>query len=170
MAVSDRPARSERGPHVDPRSCGDRGTPPRTVVRDDGVVSLKEATRTQEFSTSELGPDAGLIDVEHLLRRRATQCPPSLERSVSGPEMGTTQPTEAAPSYGPRRPPLRTEGGDMSKHHPTPNDQRSVTKTPGSPAYNADRANRQALGHPDAPPPASPGDRGATAEPSTKKA
>ncbi len=43
----------------------------------------------------------------------------------------------------------------MSKHHPTPNDQRSVVKNPTSPQYQADRANRIALGHPNAPPPPS---------------
>ena len=36
-----------------------------------------------------------------------------------------------------------------------PNDQRSNTKNPNSPAYEADRKNRERLGHPN-PPPAQP--------------
>lgn len=42
------------------------------------------------------------------------------------------------------------------KHRPSPNDQRSVVKEPGTPAFEADRANRLKLGHPDVPPPAQP--------------
>lgn len=45
----------------------------------------------------------------------------------------------------------------MSKQHPTQNDQRSVVKTPGSAAYDADRQNRQRRGHGNVPPPAVPG-------------
>ncbi|HTN83153.1 MAG TPA: hypothetical protein VL242_05695 [Sorangium sp.] len=36
----------------------------------------------------------------------------------------------------------------------TPNDQRSIVKNPGTPAYEADRANRIKEGHPGVPPPA----------------
>lgn len=43
----------------------------------------------------------------------------------------------------------------MSNKQPSPNDQRSVVKQPGTPAYEADRQNRVAIGHP-APPPAPP--------------
>jgi len=35
-----------------------------------------------------------------------------------------------------------------------PNDRRSDVKNPNNPAYDADRANREALGHPNVPPPA----------------
>lgn len=34
----------------------------------------------------------------------------------------------------------------------TPNDQRSIVKNPGTPAYEADRANRIRQGHPGVPP------------------
>lgn len=34
------------------------------------------------------------------------------------------------------------------------NDRRSDVKNPNNPAYEADRANREALGHPNVPPPA----------------
>jgi hypothetical protein len=37
---------------------------------------------------------------------------------------------------------------------PTPNDQRSQVKNPNNPAYPADRANREKLGHDNIPPPA----------------
>jgi hypothetical protein len=40
----------------------------------------------------------------------------------------------------------------MIKPRPSPNDQRSITKNPNNPAYEADRANRSGLGH-DVPPP-----------------
>lgn len=40
-----------------------------------------------------------------------------------------------------------------TKEHPTPNDQRSVTKNPSSPPYEADRNNRIQQGHQNIPPP-----------------
>lgn len=43
----------------------------------------------------------------------------------------------------------------MSKTRtPSPNDQRSMVKNPGTPAYELDRQNRIKLGHDDVPPPA----------------
>jgi hypothetical protein len=42
----------------------------------------------------------------------------------------------------------------MSKHQPSPNDQRSNVKNPNNPAYTADRSNRESLGHTSVPPPA----------------
>ena len=44
----------------------------------------------------------------------------------------------------------------MSKHTPTPNDQRSDVKNPTSPRYESDRRNRIDAGHPAVPPPAPP--------------
>ena len=41
----------------------------------------------------------------------------------------------------------------MSKHRPTANDQRSVVKNPQTHEYQADRANRINLDHPNVPPP-----------------
>lgn len=49
-----------------------------------------------------------------------------------------------------------------SNNKPAPNDQRSDVKNPNNPAYDADRTNRQNLGHDDVPPPP-------PADPSTKK-
>ncbi len=37
-----------------------------------------------------------------------------------------------------------------------PNDDRSDVKNPNNPAYEEDHANRRKLGHPNAPPPATP--------------
>ena len=39
-----------------------------------------------------------------------------------------------------------------NEKQPTPNDQRSQVKDPQQPAYEADRKNRIAQGHPDVPP------------------
>jgi len=49
----------------------------------------------------------------------------------------------------------------MPKHSsppskPTPNNQRSNVKNPNNPAYGADRANREQLGHANLPPPPPP--------------
>jgi hypothetical protein len=49
----------------------------------------------------------------------------------------------------------------MTKHSspppkPTRNDQRGVVKNPNNPAYGADRANREKLGHDNLPPPPPP--------------
>ena len=41
----------------------------------------------------------------------------------------------------------------MSNDPRTPNDQRSIVKNPQSSEFQADRANRSKLGHPDVPPP-----------------
>ncbi len=54
------------------------------------------------------------------------------------------------------RPDSDTHEPIMTNKTQSPNDQRSVTKNPNNPAYEADRANRVVQGHPDVPTPARP--------------
>jgi hypothetical protein len=58
----------------------------------------------------------------------------------------------------------RLHGTGANSMSASSNDRRSDVKNPNNPAYEADRANREALGHPNVPPPAQP----PTPEPKTK--
>lgn len=53
----------------------------------------------------------------------------------------------------------------MSRHHPSPNDQRSDAKNPNNEAYVHDIANRLEQGHPVPPPVAVPAPRPPTPTP-----